>query len=414
MCVVGYYAEYFATTKTVFNTTNGTEVFISRDTRMQFHIKNLTFVGPIFMGIGAFIIVVACVVVFETRDKVLDIMEEQKRTAAKKRPDFYDLIVAQMKKKEEDILRGGVDNHAFEGVEAEAESEATKQSCSPLRLHHRAKSPNLVSTSGAIGLALRNISSRIFTIDIGSHNTLLPVPALQCESKITGSPVSPIIIRPRPQYGKPAEKYPSVSCIHDIMKARDPKKQTERRHSWLDYSGSRSSTASSKYEVTPLDIPLPSLGIDASHNLVNSIGAAASEPQSKPGIESRQEVRKSASFSDRKSDKRQDTEGTMGVSSDEEIGEDAMSTRDSCVSPIGQDELPIKEPEITSSSQSSTEPHITGRSVSVLVHQAPSYPVAEPNSTGAPTGAAKQDAAHSLDKFHWKNPIAPPVQVPPA
>ena len=175
MCVVGYYAEYFATTETISTTVNGTDIVIIKDSSMQFHIKNLTFVGPIFMGIGAFIIVVACVVVFETRDKLLDIMEEQQRTAAKKKPDFYDLIVAQMKKKEEDILRGGQDNLAFDDIDEDLESEKIKHTCSPIGLK-RSRSPTLTSTSGTIGKALKNIGSSIFTIDMTRNNTLTPVP----------------------------------------------------------------------------------------------------------------------------------------------------------------------------------------------------------------------------------------------
>ena len=255
MCVVGYYAEYFATTETVSNTSNGTDIVITKDSSMQFHIKNLTFVGPIFMGIGAFIIVVACVVVFETRDKVLDLIEEQQRTAAKKKPDFYDLIVAQMKKKEEDILRGGQDNLAFDGIEEDLESDKIKQTCTPLRVK-RGKSPTLTSTSGAIGIALRNIGSNIFTIDMARDNTLTPVPSNPFESEITGSPLGPVIIKPRPHtlaaYGRHTDKYPSVSCIHDMMKANDGDLTPFRRHSWLD--NVQKLGIRSKYEIAPLDI----------------------------------------------------------------------------------------------------------------------------------------------------------------
>ena len=365
MCVVGYFAEYFATTETVSNTSNGTDIVITKDSSMQFHIKNLTFVGPIFMGIGAFIIVVACVVVFETRDKVLDLMEEQQRTAAKKKPDFYDLIVAQMKKKEEDILRGGQDNLAFEGVEDDLESEKVKHTCTPIMGFKRGISPSLRSTSGAIGMALRNIGSNIFTIDTARDNTLTPVSCYPFESEITGGHLGSVIIKARlhvlAAYGRHTNKYPSVSCIHDLMKAKDGVESC-RRHSWLDNVQKPSSR--SKYEIAPLDIPLSST-IDS--QLVN-INTSNSKHQSQAAIDPNEEVSKHASSFQGKYDQRK---GVMGFSSEEECS-DTMSTRDTCLSVVPKKRRPtIPDDALCSCIDSNDIGTSNGRTVVVMVHQAP-------------------------------------------
>ena len=373
MCVVGYYSEYFATSETISTTVNGTDIVIIKDSTMQFHIRNLTFVGPIFMGIGAFIIVVACVVVFETRDKLLDIMEEQQRTAAKKRPDFYDLIVAQMKKKEEDILRGGQDNLAFDDIDEDFESEKIKHTCSPIGVK-RGRSPTLTSTSGTIGKALRNIGSSIFTIDMTRSNTLTPVPCHRpFESQITGSPLGSVIIKPRPHtlavYGRHTDKYPSVSCIHDMMKANENCAQPyPRRHSWLDNSNAQRQDPRNKYRVAPLDISFYS-AVDS--GVVNN-RSSANKHQSQATIDPNEGASKQTSSLQGKSDQKNSGEGVMGFSSDEECS-DVLSTGDTHLS-LGPKDRRIKrrnEPLFSSIDSSDAEASKEGRTVVVMVHQAP-------------------------------------------
>ena len=406
MCVVGYYAEYFATTETISTTVNGTDIVIIKDSSMQFHIKNLTFVGPIFMGIGAFIIVVACVVVFETRDKLLDIMEEQQRTAAKKKPDFYDLIVAQMKKKEEDILRGGQDNLAFDDIEEDLESEKIKYTCTPIRVK-RGRSPTLTSTSGAIGKALRNIGSSIFTIDMTRNNTLTPVPCHHpFESQITGSPLGSVIIKPRPHtlavYGRHTDKYPSVSCIHDMMKANETCVQPyQRRHSWLDSSNAERQDPRIIYQIAPLDISLYST-IDS--RPVNN-NSSASKHQSQATIDPNEEASKQTSPLQGKCDQKNSGEGAMGFSSDEECS-DVLSTGDTNLS-LGPKDRRIKrrnEPLFSSIDSSDGEASKVGRTVVVTVHQAPKSgspsDISARSSFETPYEIMKQSPETSLGNAH--------------
>ena len=376
MCVVGYYAEYFATTETVSTTVNGTDTVIIKDSSMQFHIKNLTFVGPIFMGIGAFIIVVACVVVFETRDKLLDIMEEQQRTAAKKKPDFYDLIVAQMKKKEEDILRGGQDNLAFDDIDEDSESQQKKHMCTPIR-GLRGKNPALTSTSGAIGMALRNIGNSIFTIDMNRDNTLTPVPCNPFESQIKGSPLGPIIIKPRPHtlvaYGRHKDKYPSVSCIHDMLKANEASVQTpQRRHSWLDSSDEQKQDRStrSKYQIDLVPFDKSSFPPSIDSQLVNN-NSSANKQQLQVAIDPNEEASKKAPPLLGKYNLKSNGEGVTGFSSDEECIE-TLSTKDTCLSLGPKDKrIKLRNEPLFSSIDSSDVEASKGRTVVVMVHQAP-------------------------------------------
>ncbi len=69
MCIAAFYAEHLATYE--INSPhfeNKTASMVKKmDKSKHFHIRNLTYIGPIFMGVGAFVMVIACVVVFETR-----------------------------------------------------------------------------------------------------------------------------------------------------------------------------------------------------------------------------------------------------------------------------------------------------------------------------------------------------------
>ncbi len=69
MCIAAFYAEHLSTYE-IHNPQpqNKTTSRVPKlDKSKNFHIRNLTYIGPIFMGVGAFIMVIACVIVFETR-----------------------------------------------------------------------------------------------------------------------------------------------------------------------------------------------------------------------------------------------------------------------------------------------------------------------------------------------------------
>ncbi len=70
------------------------------DNSLKFHISNFMYIGPLLMGIGTFLAIVACVIVLETRDKVLDMMEAQQWKSNKNKADFYKLICLELRNKE--------------------------------------------------------------------------------------------------------------------------------------------------------------------------------------------------------------------------------------------------------------------------------------------------------------------------
>ena len=107
MSFMGFYAEYFATSiQTIQTAENGTEKYLHINTALRYHIANFMYIGPLLMGLGTFLAIVACVIVLETRDKVLEMMEEKQWKAYKKKVDFYDLIVLEMKRKQVAACRG--------------------------------------------------------------------------------------------------------------------------------------------------------------------------------------------------------------------------------------------------------------------------------------------------------------------
>ena len=106
MSFMGYYAELFATSLKETTVNNITHETHQINDNLKFHIGNFRFAGPLFMGIGTFLSIVACVVVLETRDKVLEMMEERQWKDYKKKPSFYELIVVEMKKREIEKYKG--------------------------------------------------------------------------------------------------------------------------------------------------------------------------------------------------------------------------------------------------------------------------------------------------------------------
>ncbi len=118
MSFMGYYAEYFASSgeTALIPSYNGTEEYLHINSALKFHISNFRYIGPLFMGLGTFLAIVACVIVLETRDKVLEMMEEKQWKKYKKKADFYDLIVLEMKRKEIAACKGKIYKNILEPV----------------------------------------------------------------------------------------------------------------------------------------------------------------------------------------------------------------------------------------------------------------------------------------------------------
>lgn len=73
MTILGYFDKYFSEKIEVID---GTEQ-ISHDRMIQYQLKSMQYLGPILMGIGSFILIIACVVTLESRDKHAQIITEE-------------------------------------------------------------------------------------------------------------------------------------------------------------------------------------------------------------------------------------------------------------------------------------------------------------------------------------------------
>jgi hypothetical protein len=67
MAVIGYFDEALSTETRTNLTTTSTETIVNVAKRFQF--KSLQYIGPIIMGVGSFILMIACVMTLESRDK---------------------------------------------------------------------------------------------------------------------------------------------------------------------------------------------------------------------------------------------------------------------------------------------------------------------------------------------------------
>ncbi|CAP21137.2 Protein CBG24559 [Caenorhabditis briggsae] len=73
MTVLGYFDKYFSEKTEIID---GTEQ-VTHDRMIQYQLKSMQYLGPILMGIGSFILIIACVVTLESRDKHAQIITEE-------------------------------------------------------------------------------------------------------------------------------------------------------------------------------------------------------------------------------------------------------------------------------------------------------------------------------------------------
>ncbi|VDM79076.1 unnamed protein product [Strongylus vulgaris] len=81
MTVLGYFDKQFSERTEVIDGT----VSVYHDRVVQYQLKSMQYLGPILMGIGSFILIIACVVTLESRDKHAQVITEESMSFKRKR-----------------------------------------------------------------------------------------------------------------------------------------------------------------------------------------------------------------------------------------------------------------------------------------------------------------------------------------
>ncbi len=258
LAVTGYFAHDFGN-DTMLNSSlvAGWPAPEDRDTRHS--LSYLIYVGPITMGFGCITIVIACVVVCETRDKMLRIMAENKRRGRKTRtkPDFYDLVIKNFKRRAYPRVGAKVPTgepaNVTEKSNPPAETPAAaagsrkegtdrKRRRSLFQLLNVIRRASVRSTKSDyvhIMGALRQIPQQIFSIDMDTSRETSLLPVIRAQNSLRRQNGSPgrlsgrrsICLEDLPL----PVKYPSASCLPDLLKLREDKLEMlfPDMHMWL-------------------------------------------------------------------------------------------------------------------------------------------------------------------------------------
>ncbi|CAG9862488.1 unnamed protein product [Phyllotreta striolata] len=70
MATIGYYADHLSSTPEI----RANYTVRAKNETKSFHLNNLSYAGPIVMGVGGFIVVAACVMTFEARDSAAKVV----------------------------------------------------------------------------------------------------------------------------------------------------------------------------------------------------------------------------------------------------------------------------------------------------------------------------------------------------
>ncbi|GMT29145.1 hypothetical protein PFISCL1PPCAC_20442, partial [Pristionchus fissidentatus] len=85
MAVLGYFDKHLS--ERVSLIPNTTSTLITHDRIVQYHLKSMQYIGPILMGIGTFVLIIACVITLESRDKHAQIITEESAGARARRAE---------------------------------------------------------------------------------------------------------------------------------------------------------------------------------------------------------------------------------------------------------------------------------------------------------------------------------------
>ncbi|GMT01300.1 hypothetical protein PENTCL1PPCAC_23474, partial [Pristionchus entomophagus] len=85
MAILGYFDKHLS--ERVLEVENSTSLLITHDRVVQYHLKSMQYIGPILMGIGTFVLIIACVITLESRDKHAQIITEESAGARARRAE---------------------------------------------------------------------------------------------------------------------------------------------------------------------------------------------------------------------------------------------------------------------------------------------------------------------------------------
>nr|CDJ84257.1 unnamed protein product [Haemonchus contortus] len=112
MTVLGYFDKQFSERIEIIDG----EVNIYHDRVVQYQLKSMQYLGPILMGIGSFILIIACVVTLESRDKHAQVITEESMSFKKRRmisiEERAELSVNEISPADESLMTLMVENQA--------------------------------------------------------------------------------------------------------------------------------------------------------------------------------------------------------------------------------------------------------------------------------------------------------------
>lgn len=147
MTVLGYFDKQFSERMEVVEGS----VVIYHDRIVQYQLKSMQYLGPILMGIGSFILIIACVVTLESRDKHTQLITEE---SSKK------MVLTSIEERSELAIDGDSANQESEGsFNIEDKGIADKHSISTWVEVHRARNGESSQPSSLITAPLAEIDS---------------------------------------------------------------------------------------------------------------------------------------------------------------------------------------------------------------------------------------------------------------
>ncbi|KAL1518010.1 hypothetical protein ABEB36_001698 [Hypothenemus hampei] len=184
MATIGYYADQLSVAEEII----GNHTVAVKNESRGFHLNNLSYAGPIVMGVGGFIVVAACVMTFEARDSAAKVVP------ARLKLNMTGPATCSMHL---NALRSGQGSmRTSSGSQTGGNLTASTQVHGSLRRHHqpntdrRSITQSFVQFSRNLALETKNFSSKNRNSPQQHRNGSLKVP----QGSINRSPSAPDLI----------------------------------------------------------------------------------------------------------------------------------------------------------------------------------------------------------------------------
>ncbi|MFH4977311.1 hypothetical protein AB6A40_004020 [Gnathostoma spinigerum] len=254
MTVVGYFDVDLSQVEKVNSITGAKETFIRW--ALKYQLKSLQYLGPILMGIGSFILIIACVITLESREKHAQVIQSESKKYWKDQNNANGQLRQPVKSNGDESVKLNIDERHRERPGNKVEQPSSTLLLSPRRAFASTSCiPQLMQTADSKNIYLRLVEEYFKSSDKSLSEYCELADEIRCDPSIdiTQSNCRQIVAE---VHKPPHSNHSSCTSFFDDIGGVSVVRSSDERSDCLSLLGKRNKNMKSLVDIVNRSPPL--------------------------------------------------------------------------------------------------------------------------------------------------------------